>query len=167
MGGWCRNRKIGSYHNHALIIRGWFENFLMTSKGLIFLGQSPGEVLSFWRFTSKLFWFWSDLTMSCWLSAERLVLWTSCFILGVTTVLYSYQCWKCHSLSCPTIGIKHGPVYKNTTLRGKRNATLSFSLYRYLMSRITRKPVFWVSNQVWHKPGLHPQKIARGMKFLI
>ena len=25
------------------------------TKGLIFLGQSPGEVLSFWRFTSKLF----------------------------------------------------------------------------------------------------------------
>ena len=34
------------------------------------------------------------------------------------------------------------------------------------MSLVVRKPVFGVSNQVWHKPGT-AQKMARGLKFRI
>ena len=37
----------------------------------------------------------------------------------------------------------------------------------YLMSRIERKPVFGVSNQVRHKPDCTTQKMVRGLKFWI
>ena len=38
--------------------------------------------------------------------------------------------------------------------------------YSY-MSRVVRKPVFGVSDQVRHKPAVQSQKMARGLKFRI
>ena len=35
------------------------------------------------------------------------------------------------------------------------------------MSPVLRKPVFGVSDQVRHKPAVHPQKMARGLEFRI
>ena len=47
------------------------------------------------------------------------------------------------------------------------NAEDVFSHDTAQMSRIVRKPVFGVSDQVRHKRAVQPQKLARGLKFWI
>ena len=41
------------------------------------------------------------------------------------------------------------------------------SVTSHEMSLVVRKPVFWVSDQVPHKPAVQPHKMARGLQFRI